>query len=62
MDLSREEKIKLVGDILDIYSTKYSVVPMRKHAQALSNEKNLSTVVPKLKSLGENLPFPENLS
>jgi hypothetical protein len=62
MDLASGEKIKLVGDVLDVYSDMYTVVPMRKHAQALSDEKNLSTVVPKFKSLGENLPFTENLS
>jgi len=52
MDLTSDEKIKLVGDVLSIYSDRFTVVPLRQQAQAFLQEKDLPTIEPKLRSLG----------
>jgi hypothetical protein len=56
MNLRGEEKVKLVGDILSIYSDYYTVVPMHEHVHALSEEGKIVTVKPNFKSVG-NAPM-----
>ena len=56
MNLRGEEKVKLVGDILSIYSDYYTVVPMHEHVHALSEEGKIVTVKPNFKSIG-NAPI-----
>lgn len=51
MNLRGEEKIKLVSDILSIYSGYYTVVPMGVHALALSEEKDMVAIKPKFRSV-----------
>lgn len=51
MNLHGEEKIKLVGDILRIYSEYFTIVPMGEHARALSQKKDLAVVEPKFRSV-----------
>lgn len=50
MNLCGEEKVKLVGDILDIYSEHFTIVPLGRHASALSQEKDIIMVEPKFRS------------
>jgi hypothetical protein len=56
MDLPSERKIKLVGELIDTYTSQFEVVPLRKQAYALANENKMSTLIPRLKSFGENTP------
>ncbi|MBC7876244.1 MAG: polysaccharide deacetylase family protein [Anaerolineales bacterium] len=51
MNLPGEEKVKLVSDILSIYSDYYTIVPMSEHARALYNEKDMTAVEPKFRSV-----------
>lgn len=51
MNLTGAEKVNLVSDILGIYSEYYTVVPMHEHARALSEQKNISLVEPKFRSV-----------
>ena len=46
MNLPGEKKVKLVSDVLKIYTDHFNVVPLREHAQALSRTNNLRTVNP----------------
>lgn len=55
MNLPGEEKVKLVSDILSIYSDYYTVVPMGEHARALYNEKDMTAVEPKFRSVVNRL-------
>lgn len=61
MDLTGEKKVKFASELLSIYTKQYTVVPLRKQAHALARENNLSTFVPKFKSLGGNAPATKNL-
>jgi hypothetical protein len=54
MNLRGEEKIKLVSDILNIYSEYFTIVPMREHARSLSQEKNISKIEPKFRTLAQS--------
>jgi hypothetical protein len=56
MSLPGEKKVKLVGEILKIYTDNFSVVSMRKHAQIVLEKKNLSKVVPRFRSMADVLP------
>jgi len=56
MNLRSAEKVKLVSDILSIYSDYYAVVPMYEHVHALSQEGEMITVRPNFKSIG-NAPI-----
>jgi hypothetical protein len=51
MNLQAEEKIKLVSDILSIYSSYFTIVPMGRHARAISQEGHVQTVEPKFRSV-----------
>lgn len=51
MNLRGEEKVKLVSDILSVYSDYYTIVPMGEHARALSDVKGIATVNPKFRSM-----------
>jgi hypothetical protein len=44
MRLHGEEKMKLVSDILSIYSEYYTIVSMREHVDALSQDKGINMV------------------
>jgi peptidoglycan-N-acetylglucosamine deacetylase len=54
MNLCGEEKVKLVSDILSIYSEYYTVVPMHEHVCALSQEKGITTVRADSRSLASS--------
>jgi peptidoglycan/xylan/chitin deacetylase (PgdA/CDA1 family) len=60
MNLHSEEKIKLVSDILCIYSDYFTIVPLREHARTLFHGNNMSTVEPKFRSVG-NTPANKNM-
>jgi hypothetical protein len=60
MDLPSEKKIKLVDEVISTYTNQFTVVPLRKKAYALANENKMSTLVPRLRSLGENVPATKN--
>jgi len=51
MNLGGVEKVKLVSDILSIYSEYFKIVPMREHARTLSQEKDLVEVKPQFRSV-----------
>jgi hypothetical protein len=51
MNLQNEEKIKLVSDILKIYSDYFTIVPMGRHAHSISQESHIQTVEPKFRSV-----------
>jgi peptidoglycan/xylan/chitin deacetylase (PgdA/CDA1 family) len=55
MNLHNEEKIKLVSDILSIYSDYFTIVPMGRHARAIAQESRIQEVEPKFRSIA-NLP------
>jgi peptidoglycan-N-acetylglucosamine deacetylase len=61
MDLTSENKIKLIGELLNIYASYFKVVPLRVQSHALSDENKLSTIIPKYKSLGESASVTKNL-
>lgn len=50
MNLSSQKKIKLVGDILTIYSDYFTIVPIGQYAQGISTEKRLRFIKPKSSS------------
>lgn len=52
MHLHSEEKIRLVSDVLSIYSEYYTVVPMLEHAREINREKNLAAIKPSFRSVG----------
>jgi hypothetical protein len=56
MDLPSERKIKLVDTLISTYANRFEVVPLRKKAHVLADENKMSTLIPRLKSLGENTP------
>jgi peptidoglycan/xylan/chitin deacetylase (PgdA/CDA1 family) len=60
MNLQSEEKIKLVSDILNIYSDYFTIVPMGRHARSISQESHIQTVEPRFRSVA-NVPLIKNL-
>lgn len=44
MNMPGEQKVKLAGEILDIYAKNFTVVPMHKHAEAIAQKDNLKTM------------------
>jgi len=57
MDLTSEQKIKLVGEVLDIYGEQYKVEPLREHVRAFLQEKTISASKPKFRTI-ENEQTP----
>ena len=55
MDLPGEKKVKFVGEILDIYSKYFTIVPIKEHARAIAKEKNIMRFEPRFQS-AENIP------
>ena len=51
MNLRGEEKVKLVSDILRIYSEYFTIVPMRQHARALLEAESMQKIEPKFRVL-----------
>jgi hypothetical protein len=51
MNLRGEEKVKLVSDILHIYSEYFTIVPMRQHARAMSEEKSIQVLEPNFRTV-----------
>lgn len=51
MNLRGEEKVKLVSDILSIYSDYFTVVPMGEHARAISRQKEIAAIEPQFRSI-----------
>ncbi len=47
MNLSSDKKIKLVEEIINIYSSRYTIIPLREQAQILSQKENIAFVEPK---------------
>jgi hypothetical protein len=60
MNVSSKEKLKLVSEILSIYSDHFTIVPLREHAQTVYQEKHIQTIEPKFRSVG-NVPTSNNL-
>ena len=60
MDLTSEQKIKLVGKILDIYSEYFTVVPMQKHARTFLQEKGVLNTKSNIRAI-ENEPTAKNV-
>jgi hypothetical protein len=54
MALRGDEKMKLVSDILSIYSEYYTVVSMHEHVQFLFLEKGIATVSPDSRALASS--------
>jgi len=61
MDLPSERKIKLVDELISVYTKYYTVVPLRRFAHALADANNMSTLEPKFRSSGSNTPATKNL-
>jgi len=59
MNLSGTEKVKLVSDVLSIYSDYFTIVPMGVHARSISQERHIQTVEPKFRSV-TNAPLMKN--
>jgi hypothetical protein len=55
MNLHSEEKIKLVSDIISIYSEYFTIVPMGEQARAISQENHIQTVKPKFRPVRYDL-------
>lgn len=51
MNLRGEEKVKLVSDVLGIYSEYFTIVPMGEHARAISQQKEIAAIEPKFRSI-----------
>jgi peptidoglycan-N-acetylglucosamine deacetylase len=51
MNLCGEEKVKLVSNILDIYSKYFTIVPLGRHASALSQKKDIVLIEPNFRSV-----------
>jgi hypothetical protein len=60
MDLTSEKKIKMISDVLDIYSDLYRVVSMRQHFHDFMQEIALLSDEPKFRVVG-NEPTPKNI-
>jgi hypothetical protein len=60
MNLHGEEKIKLVSDILSIYSEYFTIVPMWKYARAISGDDHIQTVEPKFRTIGNASVLPRS--
>jgi hypothetical protein len=60
MNLRGEEKVELVSDILSIYSGYFTIVPMGRHARAISQESDVQIVEPKFRSVA-NAPLIKDL-
>ena len=52
MDLSSEEKIKFVGEVIDIYLEHYTVVPLRQQVRSFLQGKDLLKVEPRIRYVG----------
>jgi hypothetical protein len=52
MDLSSEEKIKFVGEVIDIYLEHFTVVPLRQQVRSFLRGKDLLKVKPRIRGLG----------
>jgi peptidoglycan-N-acetylglucosamine deacetylase len=50
MNLRGEEKVRLVSDILRIYSDYFTIVPMRQHARAMSEKKSIQVLEPNFRT------------
>ena len=50
MNLHSEKKIKLVSELLSIYSDYFTIVPLRQHARAISQKNHIQIVEPKFRS------------
>ena len=46
MDLRGEDKIKFVGEVIDIYLKQYNIVPLGEHARTLGQEMPVTAVEP----------------
>jgi len=44
MDLSSERKMKLVGEMIQILTTQFHIVPIQQHAKAVSQKANISSI------------------
>ena len=51
INLLGEEKVRLVGDMLSIYSAHYKVVPMIEHARAIEGQQDLASIKPAFRSM-----------
>lgn len=51
MNVSSEEKLKQVSEVINIYSEAFSIVPMQEHARVLSQSTNILTVEPRFKPI-----------
>ena len=60
MDLTSKQKIKLVGEVLEIYSEYFTVVPLQKHARNFLQEKNLLKSKSKFRAIGHE-PTTKNV-
>lgn len=52
MNLRSKEKLKLVSDILNIYSEYYTVVPIYEYARILCQDKGIVSIKPNFKAIG----------
>ena len=57
MDLTSEEKIKLVGEVIDIYLDHYTVVPLRQQVQAVSRANDLLAKEPVKNAVSREAPI-----
>ena len=51
MDVPSKEKLKLVSEMLKIYSDRFTIVPLREYAQVVDQENQLRTIEPKSLSI-----------
>ncbi len=57
MDVHSDKKIKLVNELVDIYSGHFSIVPLHQYARTIAQKNNLKMHQPKFTVYPEN---PEN--
>lgn len=51
MNMPGREKLRLVSDILKIYSDRFTIVPLREYARVIEQDKQLQTIEPNFRAI-----------
>ena len=60
MNVPSKEKLKLVSEVLSVYSDRFTIVPLREHAHAVGQGSHIETVEPKFRPTNGALTAPRS--
>ncbi len=60
MNVPSKEKLKLVSEVLKIYSDRFTIVPLREYAHVIDQENQLQIIEPKFGSIQTAIETPQS--